>query len=59
MSRFRMVYLSAQFPNRPHSLPLLAPTAREATQLAETLCGIASWVLLTVTNERNYRRESV
>lgn len=54
-----MVYLSAQFPNRPHSLPLLAPTAREATQLAETLCGIASWVLLTVTNERNYRRESV
>lgn len=52
MPVFRMVYLTPTAPNRPHGLPIAAPSAREATQIAETVARIAGWVLLTVTNER-------
>lgn len=49
--RFRMIYLTAAAPNRPHSLPLIAPNAHDATRLAETLCALPGWVLLTVKHE--------
>ena len=47
MTAYRMVYIPTTGSN-PHSLPLLAPSARDATQLAETLCALPGWVLLTV-----------
>lgn len=47
---YRMIYLPSTG-HRPHSLPLSAPDARQATQLAETLCALVPWVLLTVKRE--------
>ncbi len=52
--RYRMVYLVAHDPNRPHTLPLMAPSAEQATRMAETIAAIPGWTLLTVKAESRW-----
>ncbi len=51
--RYRMVYMTPTA-TRPHTLPLVAPDASAATRLAETICALPGWVLLTVKHESRH-----
>ncbi len=54
MKKYRFVYLTAHDPNRPHTLPLMAPSAEQAARQAETLCALPGWTLLTVKHESRW-----